>query len=88
MQIVIKFPDNYSGTDVQPFCDAILDRPLTDVEKKERETAMNMICKYGSVDKIGYRVFGKSPLVSIQKKDGYLYVEIDEQEVVSVEKRG
>lgn len=88
MQIKIKFPDNNLGTDVQPFCETSLDRPLTEEEKKERENALNTLCNYGSIDKIGYRVFGKSPLVSIEKKDGYLYVEIDEQEVVNVEKRG
>lgn len=85
MQIAIKFPDENQGTDVQPFVQSTNDKKLTEEDRKILDEAANIFKK---IDKIGYRVFGKSPLVSIEKKDGYLYVEIDEREVVSVEKRG
>ncbi len=85
MQIVIKFPDNNTGTDVQPFVQSTNNEKLTEEDRKILDEATNVL---GRIDKIGYRVFGKSPLISIEKKDGYLYVEIDEREVVSVEKRG
>lgn len=85
MQIEIKFPDNNTGTDVQPFVQSTNNEKLTEEDRKILDEATNVL---GRIDKIGYRVLGKSPLVSIEKKDGYLYVEIDEREVVSIEKRG
>lgn len=83
MQINIKFPDGNQGVDVQPFVESENENCLSDEDRKILDEAVNVL---GKINKIGYRVFGKSPLVSIEKKDGYLYVEIDEREVISCEK--
>ena len=83
MQIVIKFPEGYQGVDVQPFVDSERKDCLSNEDRKILDEAVNVL---GKIEKIGYRVFGNYPLVSIEKKDGYLYVEIDEREVISCEK--
>lgn len=83
MQIIIKCPDGNQEVDVQPFVDSERKNRLSNEDKKILDEAVNVL---GKIEKIGYRVFGKSPLVSIEKKDGYLYVEIDEREVISSEK--
>lgn len=84
MQIVIKFPEEYRGTDVQPFLNG---EPETTIPKKEREKMCNIALNtYKKINKIGYRVSSNSPLISIEKKDGCLYLEIDEREAVSIER--
>ena len=56
---------------------------MTKAEKKQRDNALNTLCNHCSIDRIGYRVFGQLPMVSIQKKNGCLIVEIDEQNIVN-----
>lgn len=85
MQIRIKFPDVHGETDVQPFFTQNIERQLTEEEEKEREKALNTVCLFGKIEQIGYGAFG-NPIISIEKKDGYLYVEIDERCIENVEK--
>lgn len=88
MQIVVKIPDDKLATDVQFFWEELRDNQLTEEEKVWRQNALDTLCNFGSLGKVGYRSFGGNPLISIEKKDGYLYIEIDEKEVATVEKRG
>ena len=67
MQIMIKYPENCSSSDVQLFTTS---------------------SGRGTIEKVGFQALNGQPMISIEKKDGYLYVEIDETEVVSIEKRG
>lgn len=83
MQIVVKYPNEYQGVDVQPFVSSERKDCLSKEDRKILDEAVNVL---GKIEKIGYRVLGQSPLVSIEKKDEYLYIEIDEREVISCEK--
>ena len=85
MIIDVKFPDGYDYVDVQPYVDYTRNDKLTEEDKEILNKAANI---FDRVNGIGYIVFGKPSLVSIEKKDGYLHVEIDEREAVSIEKRG
>lgn len=88
MQIVVKIPDDKLAADVHFFWEENRDNQLTEEEKALRQNALDTLCRLGSLGKFGYRSFGGNPLISIKKKDGHLYIEIDEKEVEIVEKRG
>lgn len=84
MQIVIKFPEGYKGIDIRPFLNG---ESETTIPEKEREKMRNIALNtYKKINKIGYRVGSNFPLISIEKKDGCLYLEIDEREAVSIER--
>lgn len=84
MNISIKIPDTHDETDVQPYVESTRNEQRTKEDEEILNKAANVL---GKINKIGYDMLGKH-LVSIEKKDGYLNIEIDEKWCTSIEKRG
>lgn len=84
MQIRVDFPNGSNKTDVQLFCESVKDSELTDEEKHIRDMALNSL---GTILKIGYE-YKNSKLVTIEKKEGYLIVNIDERVASIIENQG
>lgn len=75
MQIDIKFPEENDKSDVQPYVNSTKRDRMTEEEQKILNQAVNVL---GDITKIGYSVDRKVSLISVEKKDGYLHVEIND----------
>lgn len=78
MKIKIPYSDNTSSENIQLFFESVKEQNFTDEEKKLRQKILDTLCILEKVTKIGYREFGKKPLISIEKNDKYVFIEIDE----------
>ncbi len=84
MRIRVEFPNDGNKTDAQPFCESIKNNQLTEEEQKIRDLAVSSL---GAIMEIGYK-YKNSKLVAIEKKEGYLIVNIDERVASVIENQG
>lgn len=75
MKIKIMFPKRMDKSDVQIYMDH---GALSDAEKKKLKEHLDDVCKLIHNPKIGYRGADNKSLISIEKNEKCLYVEIDD----------
>lgn len=75
MKICIKIPKKYAITDVQPRVEYT---PQTEISKEENKILNEAFGILQNINRIGYAVTTKNDLVTIEKKDDCLIVDIDD----------
>ena len=86
MKICVKIPKEYAITDVQPRVEYTQQIEVTEEEKaKESSTLNKALAILENIERIGYAVTTKNNLVTIEKKDDRLIVNIDDSLQTDIE---